>query len=149
DQPTSEHTYRGCTRAGNDCTRDVCGAGVCTHPNLPSGTACGSGADSDCDNPDTFKGSGVCKANNEPDDTGCTSDGNDCTRDVCGAGVCTHPNLPSGTACGSGADSDCDNPNTCNGGGICQANNEPNGTWCTSDGNECTRDVCGAGVCTH
>src|SRR2546425_6862395 len=91
----------------------------------------------------------MCQTNNEPDGTACTSDGNDCTRDVCGGGVCTHPNEPAGHACGSPSDTDCDNPDTCDGLGMCQSNNEPNGTTCTTDGNDCTADVCAAGVCTH
>src|SRR5206468_1287758 len=114
----------------------------------PSGTTCGSPTDTDCDNPDTCNGSGVCQSNNEPNGKACTTDGNACTSDVCGAGVCTHPNLPSGTTCGSPTDTDCDNPDTCNGSGVCQSNNEPNGTACTIDGNACTRDVSGSAVST-
>jgi len=93
----------------------------------------------------------VCQANNETPGFGCTTDGNDCTNDVCGAGgLCTHPNQPVNFACGSPANTDCDNANTCNGSGVCQANNETPGFGCTTDGNDCTNDVCGAGgLCTH
>ncbi|MFQ5414815.1 MAG: M12 family metallo-peptidase, partial [Phycisphaerae bacterium] len=77
------------------------------------------------------------------------NDGNPCTQDICNAGQCTHPPMPAGTACGSPGNSDCDNPDTCDGAGNCQANNEPNGAPCPDDGNQCTDDVCGAGACTH
>src|SRR5207249_7808952 len=79
----------------------------------PSGHACGSPTDTDCDTPDTCDGAGACQSNHETDGTSCTTDGNDCTRDVCGSGVCTHPPEPSGHACGSPTDTDCDNPDTC------------------------------------
>src|SRR5262249_36502084 len=131
------------------CTQDVCAAGVCTHPNQAAGSGCGSPSDSDCDNPDTCDGLGHCQVNHEADGAACTSDGIDCTQEVCAAGVCTHPNQAAGFSCGSPSDRDCDNPDTCDGLGHCQVNHEADGTACTSDGNDCSRDVCAAGVCTH
>ncbi len=108
------------------CANGVCdpaangGAGGCIVSNKAAGTACGSNADTNCDNPDTCNGSGSCVSNNEPN----------------------------GTACGSPADTDCDNPDTCVG-GSCQSNNEPNGAGCTDDGNACTDDRCQGGACIH
>ena len=119
-----------CPDDGNQCTSDVCGAGVCTHPNRPSGYACGDGSSGDCDAADTCDGSGVCQANHVADGTACTPDTNDCTSDVCGAGVCTHPNLTAGTACGSSSSGECDAADTCNGSGVCQANHVADGTAC-------------------
>jgi hypothetical protein len=130
-QTNHEADDTACTSDGNDCTSDVCSGGVCTHPNEPEDTACGSNSDTDCDNRDTCNASGVCQTNHEEDDTACTSDGNACTEDVCDNGACTHPNEPAGTNCGSGSDSDCDNPDTCNGSGVCQTNREEDGTACT------------------
>src|SRR5206468_355133 len=53
-----------------------------------------------------------------------------------------------GTSCGSTADTQCDNPDTCNGAGSCLANNEPNGSSCGDAGTECTnQDTCQAGLC--
>ncbi len=76
--------------------------------------------------------------------------GNSCQQGACSGGNCILVNLPNGTACGSQNNTDCDNPNTCNGSGTCLNNFEPSGTACTSDGNVCTDDVCnGAGACTH
>jgi MYXO-CTERM domain-containing protein len=138
-----------CTDDGNECTADQCTTGVCTHPDLTAGAACGDGTDDDCANPDTCDGAGACLSNDEADGTSCTDDGNDCTADACTSGVCEHPALSVGTACGDGTDSDCLNPDTCDGAGACQSNDESDGTACTSDGNDCTGDVCGSGVCTH
>src|SRR3989442_6079499 len=85
------------------------------------------------------------QANTVPDGPSCAPDGNECTRDVCGAGVCTHPAEPAGHACGSPGETDGGNPDTCAGPGTCPAKKKPDGTAGTTDGNEGTRDVCGAG----
>ncbi len=168
-----------CADEGNECTNDVCLAGVCEHPPLEAGTACGDAGQADCDNPDTCDGAGTCQTNNKtsgapcqddgnectddlcdgsgacthpplPDNTACTDDGNECTDDVCLAGVCEHPPLDAGTACGDSGQTDCDNPDTCDGAGTCRANNKTSGTPCTEDTNECTDDLCdGSGACTH
>jgi hypothetical protein len=114
-----------------------------------AGTACGSSSVSDCDNADTCDGSGSCQVNHKADGTGCTADTNECTKDLCANGVCTHPNEPVGTTCGSSGVSDCDNADTCDGSGSCQVNHKADGTGCTADTNECTKDVCASGVCTH
>ncbi len=58
-------------------------------------------------------------------------------------------NKQAGSPCGSISDTDCDNPDTCDGLGVCQPNNEPDGTPCTDDGKACTRDICSGGQCTH
>ncbi len=148
-QINNEPNGTACTSDGMECTNDQCSGGVCAHPNKAAGTACGSNANTDCDNPDTCNASGVCLTNNEADGTACTSDGMECTNDQCNAGVCAHPNKAAGTACGSSANTDCDNPDTCNASGVCLTNNEANGFACTSDGIECTNDQCSAGVCAH
>ena len=137
-----------CPDDGNDCTADVCAAGACSHPNEPTGTFCGDPSDTDCTAPDTCS-AGICLDNHDPDEAPCTSDFNDCTDDVCATGACTHPDTPLGVACGDGADTDCDNPDTCDGFGFCDANLEPDGTGCTSDFNVCTDDVCDTGLCDH
>jgi hypothetical protein len=98
---------------------------------------CGNGR---CDCGET--GSTCCQ------DCGCPDDGNACTNDVCVTNVCTHPSKPNGTACGDPSNTDCTNPDTCQS-GVCQPNHDPSGTSCTSDNNDCTNDVCSAGVCTH
>ncbi|MCH7592286.1 MAG: hypothetical protein IH989_05870, partial [Planctomycetes bacterium] len=137
-----------CTDDGNDCTDDVCAGGSCSHPDEPSGTACGDPSTTDCTVPDTCSG-GVCLDNHDPNGTLCITDFNDCTDDVCATGVCTHPDTLLGVACGDGADTDCDNPDTCDGFGSCLSNLEADETGCTSDLNECTSDLCGNGLCDH
>ncbi|MEK6677310.1 MAG: hypothetical protein AABZ47_16870 [Planctomycetota bacterium] len=132
-----------------DCDNpDTCnGAGMCQSNLESAGTNCGNPSNTDCDNPDTCDGSGTCLANLESDGTVCTDDGNDCKDDVCQAGVCEHPNEPAGTTCGDPLNSDCDNPDTCNGFGFCQDNLEPDGFPC-SDSDGCTiNDMCATGFC--
>jgi len=139
-----------CPDDGNPCTMSpVCMDHTCVYPPAAAGTACGDPSDTDCDDPDTCNGAGTCVVNHEPDGTTCPDDGNDCTDDTCSAGTCTHPNEPAGTACGDPSDTDCDDPDTCNGAGTCVVNHEPDGTACPDDGNDCTDDTCSAGTCTH
>ncbi len=93
---------------------------------------------------------GMCVNTPLPDGTACPDDGNPCTDDVCYRGTCGHPPEPAGTPCGDQSNTDCNNPDTCDGSGQCLPNNEPYGTTCTSDGNPCTNDICnGTGSCTH
>jgi len=141
---------------GDPCTSGGECANVCDEDNdtcfKPSGVACGDFSDTDCDNPDTCDGAGTCLANHEPDGaagSGLCSDNNDCTKDNCLAGVCDHPNEATGTRCGNSENTECDNPDTCDGAGFCLENLEPDETPCTDDGNDCTNDWCIAGVCSN
>ncbi len=68
----------------------------------PPGSSCGSGADTDCTDPDTCDGAGDCQDNH----------------------------APPGTACNDQSDTDCTDPDTCNAVGGCEPNHEPNGTPC-------------------
>ena len=80
------------------------------------GTPCGSGADTVCDNPDTCDAGGACQSNYEPSTTECRADAGECdVAESCdGVGNCPVDGFePSGTPCGSGADTVCDNPDTC------------------------------------
>ena len=139
----------GCTDDGNDCTDDYCQTGACIHPNEPVDTPCGDHSDSDCDHPDTCDGDGFCLNNWEPDLFPCTDDGNDCTDDYCDAGECTHPDWPEGTPCGNHDDTQCTDPDTCDGSGTCLPNHEPNGTGC-DDGLYCNvGEICLTGVCAN
>ncbi|MDG2009780.1 MAG: VCBS repeat-containing protein [Candidatus Binatia bacterium] len=55
--------------------------------------------------------------------------------------------LPAGTSCGDPSDTECTDPDTCDGAGSCVENDEPGGTACT-DGKVCTdNDSCQDGVC--
>ena len=79
-------------------------------------------------------------------------DQNPCTVDQCDSVTvtCTHSFQPAGSSCGDPADTDCNNPDTCDGAGTCLPNYEPSGYACPDDGNQCTSDVCnGDGFCSH
>jgi len=105
-----------------ECRSAACdeGADACVTTNDANGSACGSSADNDCDNPDTCL-NGACQSNLEP----------------------------AGTACGDPSDTDCDNPDTCDDVGGCSANHAPDGSACTDEGNSCTDEACQGGECAH
>ncbi len=85
-------------------------------------------------------------------------DGNACTLDTCdpGAGVCgggstsgcQNTPAPSGTLCGDPSDTECTDPDMCDGAGSCLLNDAPSGTSC-GDVTECAnQDTCdGTGGC--
>ena len=117
-----------CPDDGNPCTDDLCDRGVCDHPPLAEGTACGDTADTECDNPDSCSSNGVCSPNFETP-----------------GATCTAPEIGNDTG-----DPDCDLSNTCNESGKCLANLLPNGESCADrvrcDGEEyCWSGTCRAG----
>ncbi|MGH7961198.1 MAG: choice-of-anchor Q domain-containing protein [Candidatus Binatia bacterium] len=122
-----------CGDVGTECTnQDSCnGSGSCTDQGFKaSGTACGDAGNTDCNNPDTCNGAGNCQDNFEPGGTACTSDGSQCTQDLCNdMGSCTHPAAP--VVCGNGcveAGEECDDGNTDPGDGcsdMCQTETPP------------------------
>jgi Ca2+-binding RTX toxin-like protein len=103
----------------------------------PADTPCGSGDDTECDNPDTCDGSNNCLDNNEPDDTPCGSgDDTECDDpDSCLAGECEQNFEPQGEPCGDPGDGPCTDPDSCDGEGECLQNHEECGL------------VTGAGAC--
>ncbi|MCY1076029.1 choice-of-anchor A family protein [Archangium lansingense] len=111
-----------CTSDGNVCTSDVCnGAGSCSHPPEPEGSACGSGL--------VCSASGVCGLPPVPPN-------------MCLIGGTYYSN---GDA-NPGASCQVCNPNVSNTSWSAKAS----GAACTSDSNACTSDVCnGSGSCTH
>jgi hypothetical protein len=123
---------------GNDCTMDVCTAGVPSNPNLPMGTTCAAGTCNDM---------GQC--------TGC-SVGSDClgtdtfcrTR-TCTANVCGFSFTAAGTPLpvGSQTAADC-LVLQCDGAGGIQAVADDSDLP-VDDGNQCTNDVCQNGVVKH
>lgn len=135
----------------NEC--QICLPDVSTSSWTPRlvGTPCGDPADTECSSPDACDGLGVCEANHKPDGLLCTDDGNECTFDRCQTGSCAHPPRPSGTACGDPTNTECDNPDTCDGLGLCLDNLEPFGFPCGDpSSNQCDNpDICdGAANCT-
>jgi hypothetical protein len=76
-------------------------------------------------------------------------DGNECTLDECSAGACRSVALPEGAACGDPQQSDCTQPDSCDGAGRCLARHAEASTPCGRGSSAgCTADACdGAGVC--
>lgn len=100
----------------------------------------------------------------------CPDDGNSCTDNICAGGACTYPNSASGSLCNDGKN--CTSPDKCNGSGTCNGavncnttnfcwknpghcdaswncayDPKPDNTSCDSDTNDCTYDMCQAGIC--
>jgi len=145
----------GCYATGdldpaNDCMACNPASSTTDWSPVSIGTACGTDTEDDCDWPDSCDGAGVCLSNPKPDGTQCLADGNGCTQNLCESGVCSHPPQPVGVACGDPGDTECDNPNTCNGSGVCLQNFEPGGLPCgDSAADQCDNaDSCdGGGAC--
>ena len=82
--------------------------------------ACGDTADTVCTDPDTCDGAGSCLANDEPVTTECRSDAGECdVAEFCdGEGSCPDDGFAEqGASCGSAADTECSNPDSCDGAG--------------------------------
>ena len=114
-----------------------------------AGTACGSGSDMDCDNPDSCNGAGTCDINNEGDGTNCGDQAVECLQDdECASGACQDNGFEtSGTACGGAPSGSCDLQDACDSAGVCQANFEPSTTVCNAgSGDICDPDELCPGV---
>ncbi|MDC3962257.1 FG-GAP repeat domain-containing protein [Polyangium jinanense] len=147
----------------NECTSDVCTAGVPSNPPLSAGSACGAGLV--CD------GNGMCIGCNTPAD--CAGMDDECKARTCEAGVCGVSFTPANTPVAMQASGDC-SAIVCDGSGdtttiaddtdlppddadpckvpSCSAGqpavaDAPDGTTC-ADGDACTQtDTCQAGMC--
>ncbi|NOT00328.1 MAG: hypothetical protein HOP29_06840 [Phycisphaerales bacterium] len=157
-----------CGDPSNDAcdAADSCdGAGACRSNHAAVGNPCDDGLF--CTGIDSCAG-GVCTAGttpctdpdlafcNEPANEcmdGCTQpaqcdDGNPCTQEFCDvSGQCSNPPWPPGRACGSADNTDCTDPDTCDGAGLCRPNHASDGVRC-EDGVFCTgNDTCRSGAC--
>ena len=129
--PNHESSGAPCGDQGVEChVDDTCdGNGNCNDNGFVSdGSECGSRS---CQGTtwtrQTCQG-GSCSGSETVEDC---DDGNECTQDLCDAqSGCDHSNYPPGTSCGSSADTDCDNPDSCDGAGNCLPNLEPSTTVC-------------------
>ena len=120
---------------GNQCTSDVCTAGVPSNPPLPTGTGCNQGGGSVC------SAGGLCVQCNVA--STCPGTDTDCQTPTCVNNACGVSFAPSGTPTSSQTSGDC-KQNQCNGaGGVVSANDDGD---VPVDGNPCTNDVCTAGV---
>ena len=131
-----------CSGFSNDCPDDAFS---------PPGTPCGDSTDTVCDHADTCDGNGVCRPNYAAPDTLCGNpSGTECTDpDMCdGNGNCAANHEPDGAPCGVDSSTECDDPDSCLN-GVCENNHWPDETPCTPDADDCTADVCLAGICDH
>jgi len=136
----------------NDCQACIPDVSTTQWSPRAEGSACGNHADTECDSPDACDGTGICEVNFKPDGIPCSDEvpANVCTKDFCQTGLCTHPPEPAGLACGDPSDTECDNPDTCDGGGGCAPNLEGAGHACGDPSDtECDHaDICdGLGGC--
>ena len=121
---------------GNQCTTDVCTAGVPANPPTAIGSTCSGGT---CDGEGVCTGGGGCLG---PMD--CPGTDTTCSFRTCTMGACGMAFAPNGTLSGSQTTGDC-MKNMCNGAGsqvsAVDTGDVPN------DGTQCTSDQCsGAGV---
>jgi hypothetical protein len=142
DSALGEECDPGDPIEGDCCTDD------CRYE--PADTPCGDGADTECTDPDTCDGSGTCLPNNATDGAACGDTGTECiNQDTCMAGACQDNGFkPMGTPCGDPADTECTDPDTCDGAGACQPNHANDGAACGDTGTQCTnQDTCTGGSC--
>lgn len=124
--------------AGGAVCQQICNEGA-DNCNDPAATPCDDGLF--CTQTDACDGSGSCAGSGDP-----CAGGAECNQDCNeSADNCFDP---APTACGSAADTDCTNPDTCDGSGTCLSNDEVATTSC-DDGLFCTQtDECdGSGTC--
>ncbi len=121
-------------RDDQECTDDVCTAGVPSHPARAANSACGTGGLLKCD------GAGACVSCTTAADCGADSE---CQARTCVAGVCGVNNVAKGTALAAQTAGDC-KVSQCDGNGgteVVNADSDVN-----VDATSCTTDVCTAGV---
>ncbi len=109
----------------------------------PNGTACDDG--DACTQTDTCQSS-VCVGANP---VVCAAPGECQLAGVCNSstGICAYSGKPLGTSCGDSSNTDCTDPDTCNGAGTCVANHAANETSCNdADATTCS-DICTSGSC--
>ncbi|MFO0759765.1 MAG: hypothetical protein U0359_24975 [Byssovorax sp.] len=122
---------------GNACTDDMCTAGVPSNPAVAADTACGQGGMLYCD------GAGKCVGCTKDDQCGVKTD---CSIPHCALGACSIELVAPGTPVPGQTAGDCQ-VTQCDGiGGTKQVNDD---TDTADDGNECTDDLCVAGMLTH
>jgi plastocyanin len=120
---------------GQDCTDDLCDAGVASNPATMSGVGCDDGGGSVCD------GTGDCVQCVVA--STCPGVDTECQQRSCSAGVCGFTNTAAGTAITMQTPGDC-KVVQCDGAGAALPIDLD--TDLPVDGNPCTSDVCTAGV---
>ncbi len=120
---------------GNQCTADTCVNGVPTLTAQPAGATCSQNGGSQCN------GTGACVECVAATD--CPGSDTECSVRTCQSGVCGVANAPAGQPLTEQTGGDCQQT-VCDGSGgtLAQALD----TDLPVDGNQCTQDVCTAGV---
>ncbi len=121
---------------GNLCTSQACNAGVPAFPPTALNTACGPGGGSFCN------GAGTCVSCNVASQ--CAGTDTECHARTCTANTCGVNNTAAGTLTAAQTTNDCKR-NQCDGAGNVTSAND-NGDLPADDGNQCTNQVCTAGV---
>lgn len=120
---------------GDDCTEDLCTAGVPSNPPAPEGTMCG--AMGLCD------GAGACVGCITPADCTGLPPNDECQTRTCEAGVCGQDFTPADTPVMLQTTGNCQEA-VCDGaGGVTSIDDDGD---VPIDGLECTEDVCDAGM---
>lgn len=137
----------------NDCTDNLCDTGVCQYPNLGAGIFCGGDPSGDCDAQNTCDGAGTCQENYQPSSQVCRADAGDCdVPEYCPGDSAQCPvnsYEPEGTGCGDFSDTDCTDPDTCDGAGLCQDNHAASNTPCDDELFCNGADTCLDGDCSE
>ena len=119
---------------GNQCTADVCTAGVPSNPPLSPGDSCNQGGGTMCD------GAGACVQCVTA--SLCPGQDTECQVRTCNAGTCGFNYTSAGIPVAAQTPGDC-KKNQCNGaGGIVTVNDD---TDLPNDNNHCTLDTCANG----
>jgi hypothetical protein len=108
------------------------GSGSCNQAVSAAFTPCGDPQDTTCTDPDSCDGAGNCHPRNASFGTYCDEDGdgNECTG-ACLDGVCLSVGpKPPGHPCGDPTDSDCTDPDVCDGEKRCLSRHAPAGIPC-------------------
>ncbi|MBX5481230.1 MAG: lamin tail domain-containing protein [Myxococcaceae bacterium] len=121
---------------GIECTDEVCTAGVPSHPAKPVNTACNQNGGAFCD------GAGACVACNTASQ--CPGTDTDCSFRTCLSNTCGMENVNAGVPVATQTPGDCQ-VITCDGSGG-TATQADDTDVPADDGNQCTEQVCVAGV---
>ncbi len=124
---------------GNQCTNEVCTSGVPSHPAKPMDSACNQNGGSFC------TATGSCVGCNVA--TQCPGTDTECQTRTCSGNTCGANNTAAGTVVAAQTAGDCKQAQ-CDGAGAIASVND-NADAPADDGNQCTSEVCTAGVPSH
>ena len=140
----------GIVEGAEQCDGTACCTAACTYQ--AEFAACGSSDATACNAADSCNATGSCVDRKDAAGSICLAGSGACDpNDVCDgtSNACAPVFAAVGAACGDSSDTECTNPDSCDGSGACQVNNAADGSTCGDAGAECTnQDTCSAGACT-